>query len=85
MKSFQCRLNMTMGERLVTVHPEFAVSRQAVVSTEADGVREQKAWLDAIDNDTQPVVRPEQALKVTAILEAIYKSSATGREVIFED
>ena len=81
-ESFQCRLNMTMGERLVTVNPEFAISKQSVVSTDADGVREQKAWLDAIDNDTEPVVRPEQALKVTQILEAIYQSSATGKEVL---
>ncbi len=84
-ESFQCRVNMTMGQRLVTVHPEFAISKQSVISTDADGIREQKAWLDAIDKDTDPVVLPEQALKVTQILEAIYKSSATGKEVILED
>ena len=65
----------------MTVNPEFAVSKQAVVSTEADGVREQRAWLDAIDNDSEPVVSPLQAFKVSQILEAIYQSSVTGKEV----
>jgi len=38
-------------------------------------------WIDCILNDTEPVVKPEQALVVTQILEAIYKSAETG-EVI---
>lgn len=83
-ESFQCRLNMTMGERLVSVHPEFTVSKQSVISTDEDGVREQRAWLDAIDNNTDPVVLPEQALRVTEILEAIYLSSASGKEILFD-
>lgn len=84
-ESFQCRLNMTMGKRLVTVLPEFAISKQAVISTDADGIREQRAWLDAVENNTDPLVLPEQALKVTEILEAIYESSRTGKEIIFEE
>lgn len=36
---------------------------------------EARSWIDAILNDTEPVVKPEQALKVTEILEAIYKSA----------
>lgn len=82
-ESFQCRVNMTMGKRLVTVNPEFGISKMSVISTDDDGIREQKAWLDAIQNDTEPLVLPEQALIVTQILEAIYKSSATGKEVLF--
>lgn len=42
-------------------------------------------WIDSIINDTEPVVKPEQALVVTRILEAIYKSSETGMPVFFED
>jgi predicted dehydrogenase len=42
---------------------------------------EQNVWLDAILNDTEPVVKPEQAFVVTQILEAIYTSSATGKAV----
>lgn len=47
---------------------------------------EAKAWIDAIVNDTDPVVMPEQALKVTEILEAIYKShNQGGKPVYFEE
>lgn len=38
-------------------------------------------WVDAILNDTEPLVKPEQALVVTQILEAIYKSAETGKVV----
>ncbi|HEX2950786.1 MAG TPA: Gfo/Idh/MocA family oxidoreductase [Armatimonadota bacterium] len=46
---------------------------------------EARAWINAIINDTDPVVLPEQALKVTEILEAIYKSNETGKPVFFEE
>ena len=49
----------------------------------AAGVREQKQWREAIINDGEPLVKPEQAFVVTKILEAIYKSAETGKEVIF--
>lgn len=38
-------------------------------------------WLDAVENDTEPLVKPEQALVVTRILDAIYQSAALGKEV----
>ena len=41
-------------------------------------------WLEAILNDTDPITRPEQAFVVTQILDAIYKSAATGEEVRFD-
>jgi predicted dehydrogenase len=50
----------------------------------APGVVEADQWLRAILEDGEPVVKPEQAFVVTQILEAIYKSSETGKEVIFE-
>ena len=46
------------------------------------GTEEAKQWLDAIKNGTSPLVKPEQAFVVTQILEAIYKSSETGKEVM---
>lgn len=49
--------------------------------TDAD--KEAKQWLEAILNDTEPLVKPEQALVVTQILEAIYKSAETGKLVEF--
>lgn len=45
---------------------------------------EARQWIDCIINDTQPVVKPEEALVVTQILEAIYKSSQTGAPVYLD-
>ena len=45
---------------------------------------EAKNWIDAVVNDTEPVVLPKQALVVSQILEAIYVSSETGKPVYFE-
>ena len=41
-------------------------------------------WIDAIVNDKDPVVLPEQAYVVSQILEAIYTSSKTGEPVYFD-
>ncbi len=49
----------------------------------AEAVREQDQWLDAIINDHDPLVKPEQAFVVTQILDAIYKSAETGKEIYF--
>ena len=43
-----------------------------------------RQWINAIVNDTDPVVLPEQAFVVSQILEAIYTSSATGKPVYFD-
>ena len=51
------------------------------VETAAD--LEARLWIDAIINDTEPVVRAEEALVVTEILEAIYKSAKTGETIYF--
>ncbi|TCM95788.1 putative dehydrogenase [Paenibacillus sp. BK033] len=50
---------------------------------EEDGVKEARQWLECILNDTEPLVKPEQAYVVTQILEAIYKSAETGKVVEF--
>ena len=46
---------------------------------------EARQWIDCILNDKQPVVKPDQALVVTEILEAIYESSKTGKPVYFNN
>ena len=51
---------------------------------EEPGLAEARQWLDAIANDTEPLVKPEQAYKVTQILEAIYESAATGKEIVLD-
>jgi predicted dehydrogenase len=50
---------------------------------EEPGVKEARQWLECIINDTEPVVKPEQALVVTQILEAIYESAKTGKTIEF--
>ena len=47
-------------------------------------ILEAKQWIDAIVNDKEPLVKPEQALVVTQILEGIYESAKTGKPVYFE-
>jgi len=49
----------------------------------AEAVREADQWLAAIEGKGEPLVKPEQAFVVTQILEAIYKSAETGKEVFF--
>jgi predicted dehydrogenase len=46
-------------------------------------IAEQRQWLDAIENDTDPTVLPEQACVISEILEAIYTSAKTGEPVYF--
>ena len=45
--------------------------------------REARLWIEAITNNTYPVVLPEQACVVSEILEAIYDSAASGKPVFF--
>ncbi|WP_079422748.1 Gfo/Idh/MocA family protein [Clostridium oryzae] len=45
---------------------------------------EQKVFYNAVVNGKELVVKPEQALVVTQILEAIYESARTGKAVYFE-
>ncbi|MBQ9080604.1 MAG: Gfo/Idh/MocA family oxidoreductase [Clostridia bacterium] len=46
--------------------------------TEGPAEREARQWIEAVINDREPTVLPEQALVVTRILEGIYISAATG-------
>lgn len=46
---------------------------------------EQATFYNAVVNGGEQIVKPEQALVVTEILEAIYKSAATGKEVRFDE
>jgi predicted dehydrogenase len=51
--------------------------------TDAD--REIGQWINAILEDKDPVVTPEQAYKVTRILDAIYESAETGKTIEFHN
>ena len=47
-------------------------------------LEEARSWINAVRNDTDPVVLPEQALVVSEILEAIYDSAKSGQPVTFD-
>ncbi len=77
------RINKVDMNRLVVtqtlkVDPENVFDNPPAVKPGASFAR---MWIDCIRNDTEPVVRPEQALVVTRILEAIYESAKTGKAV----
>lgn len=44
---------------------------------------EMRKWIEAIEEDKDPVVTPEQAYVVSRILEALYESARTGQAVYF--
>lgn len=51
--------------------------------SDKEEVIECKQWLEAILNDTEPLVKPEQAFVVTKILDNIYKANQLGHEIKF--
>ena len=51
---------------------------------EKAGDREMEAWIQAIREDREPLVRPEEAFVVAQILDAIYQSAQSGRPVYFD-
>ena len=60
-----------------TLNPAGAAFYEGVTSGDP-AVLEAAQWIDAIINDKDPCVLPEQAIVVTKILEGIYKSAASG-------
>lgn len=48
-----------------------------------EGVIDCRQWLEAIKNGTQPLVKPEEALVVTKVLDAIYQSAKENKEIKF--
>ncbi len=48
-----------------------------------EGVIDCRQWLEAVGNGTSPLVKPEEALVVTQVLDAIYKAAKENREVRF--
>ena len=50
----------------------------------AEGTLDNRQWLEAIINDTEPLVKPEEALVVTKILDAIYRADEQKKEIRFD-
>ncbi|MHB1453832.1 MAG: Gfo/Idh/MocA family protein [Saccharofermentanales bacterium] len=79
------RINGEKYGELYTTKPDLDAAGVAFFDnkTENESDREARLWIDSIVNDTDLIVRPEQALVVTQILEAIYESAKTGKPVYF--
>jgi predicted dehydrogenase len=79
------RLNGEKNSRLYTNKVELNTGEVAFFKGEAesDAELEARLWIEAVVNDTEAVVKPEQALVVSEILEAIYESSKTGEAIYF--
>jgi len=54
-------------------------------SEESAADLEARLWIECILNDTEPLVKPEEALVVTELLQAIYDSSRTGEAIYFDE
>ncbi len=82
------RMNGVRGDKLYSMKVDLNVG--GVDFYEGDGAsetnsdREARFWIDAVINDKEPVVTPEQAYTVSRILDGIYESSRTGKPVYFD-
>jgi len=80
------RINGEKDSRLYITKPDFSAGGVAFyegASTRPEH-EEARQWIEAVIKDKNPTVLPEQALKVTEILEAIYTSAKTGEPVYFK-
>ena len=75
------RFNGIRNDRQYVMEPSFNAGGAAFFEGESgDSMadREARYWINAVRNDTDPMVLPEQAYTVTRILEGIYTSAKTG-------
>lgn len=49
----------------------------------AEGLAENRHWLNAILHDTEPLVKPQEAFIVTQVLEAIYQAAEKNQQIKF--
>lgn len=71
--------------KLIEITPDMSAKGVAFYDgvVETTPITEARRWLEAVRNDTDPVVLPEQACVVSEILEAIYTSAKDGKPVYF--
>ena len=75
------RINGIRNDCQYVLKPELKASGAAFYdgnANEKPADREARLWIEAILNDTDPFVLPEEAYVVTQILEGIYVSAKTG-------
>ncbi|KOS00415.1 Gfo/Idh/MocA family protein [Paenibacillus polymyxa] len=80
------RINGEKNSRLFDTKIDLDAGGVAFYSgeTENEADREARLWIESILDDKEPLVKPEEALVVTEILEAIYESARTGKAVYFD-
>lgn len=81
------RINGEKLSRLYVTKPDLKAGGVAYYDggneTQAD--KEARLWIEAIRHDKDPIVKAEQALVVSEVLEAIYESAKTGKAVYFNE
>ncbi len=80
-QSGELLINNAKHGYLNTEKPDFGMAGVAFFEGGGGGtpqLLEAEQWLKAILNETEPLVKPEQALVVTQILEGVYKSFNSG-------
>ncbi len=80
------RINGIRNGRQYVLKPDLNAGGVAFydgAGSEDPSYREARLWIEAVINDTEPSVLPEQALVVTQILEGIYESAKTGKPYYF--
>ncbi|MGF7398875.1 Gfo/Idh/MocA family oxidoreductase [Thermoanaerobacterium thermosaccharolyticum] len=81
------RINGEKNGRLYTTKIDLSTGGVAFYEGKAEDAADLEArlWIESIVNNTEPVVKPEEAYVVSQILEAIYTSSKTGKPVYFNE
>ena len=81
------RINYVKNGRQVIEKPNFDAGGVAFYDGASDDPAELecRAFYDAVINDKEVSTKPEQAMVVTRILEAIYESAQTGKPVYLTD
>ncbi|MEK4330671.1 Gfo/Idh/MocA family oxidoreductase [Paenibacillus sp. FSL R7-0297] len=80
------RINGENHSKLYTKEVELGAGGVAFYEGKAEKATdvELRKWIEAIEEDKDPVVTPEQAYVVSRILEAIYESAQTGKAVYLD-
>ena len=82
------RINAIHNNRQIVTKPSFSEGGAAFndgSSAEDASAMEERLWIEAVRNDTEPFTLPEQAYVVTRILEGIYESAKTGNIYYFDN
>ena len=79
------RINGVMNGKPYVTEPDMSIPGAPFsIKPVAPMYRESQEFIKAIREDAEPFVKPEQAMVVTQIIEGIYESARTGKEVFFE-